>query len=421
MKRIAWRLTPFLIVAYFFSIIDRSNIGFASLEMNRELGLTQSMFGLAGGIYFVSFFLCEVPSNLALERFGARRWIARIMITWGAVVGFTAFCVGPKSLVLMRLLLGAAEAGFFPGVALYLTYWFPPSYRGRIIGVFMVAVPLANGLGSLVAGYLMSIGGLLGLRGWQWLFLLEAVPTVLLGIVAFFWLTDRPEAAHWLTSAQRYWLTSELERNAASSASASKPRKTLVHVLLSREVLFLALISAATTTVSTALAIWQPAIVRSFGLSYSETGFVSAIPYAVAAIAMVLWGRNSDRTGERRWHNIVPMIGIVIGFVGLLVFNSLWPSVAMLTLVMVGTYASKGPFWAMSSERLARSEAAAGLAQINAVGNLAGFFASYLIGTIRDASGSYPLALVPIMALCAVSTLALILESPAASASPGRR
>ena len=417
--RVTWRLMPFLVIAYLFSIIDRSNIGFASLQMNRAIGVSQTVFGLAGGIYFIAYFMFEVPSNLALERFGASKWIARVMISWGLVAGATAFVAGENSLLTMRFLLGAAEAGFFPGVILYLTYWFPSAHRARMVGVFMVSIPAANALGSPIAGYLLTLNGAFGIAGWQWLFIMEAVPTVLLGIAAYVWLTDRPAHARWLTPEQRNWLIAELERDAASRAVNQAAKLSLWQTLFDRRVLFLALISASTTTVSTALAIWQPIIMRSFGLSYIESGFVNALPYVAACAAMILWGRRSDRTGERLWHNALPMMLVVVGFAGLLVFTTLWPSVMLLTLVMVGTYACKGPFWAMSSEWLPRGAAAAGLAQISAVANLAGFFASYLIGYIKDATGSYPLSLVPLMALCAAGTLALVvlaMRKPATTA-----
>jgi len=263
-------------------------------------------------------------------------------------------------------------------------------------------------IGSIISGTILSLDGLWGLAGWQWLFILEAVPAIVLGVVVARCLTDRPEVAHWLSPAQRAWLAGEIERDAAQRVANRAPQMTVWQTLFDRRVLFLALVSASTTTVSTALAIWQPIIVRGFGLSYVETGFVNALPYVAACVAMVLWGRNSDRTGERLWHNALPMMVVVVGFAGLLVFTSLWLSVALLTLVMVGTYACKGPFWAMSSEWLPRSAAAAGLAQISAVANLAGFFASYLIGAIKDATGSYPLSLVPLMLLCAAGTVALI-------------
>ncbi len=409
MRRVGLRLMPFLILSYLFSIIDRSNIGFASLEMNHDIGLTASTFGLAGGIYFIAYFLFEVPSNLALERFGASRWIARVMITWGLVAGGTALCTGPRSFLAARFLLGAAEAGFFPGVILYLTYWFPASYRARMVGLFMFSIPAANALGSPIAGYLLTVGGFLGLRGWQWLFVLEAVPTVLLGVMAYVWLTDRPAGAAWLDPEQRAWLIDALEHDAAASHAVRVPHETVWQTLLDRKVLLLALISASTTTVSTALAIWQPVIVRSLGFSYLATGFVNAVPYVAACLAMVLWGWNSDRTGERLWHNALPMLAVVAGFLGLLVFHAPYIAAAMLALLTVGTYACKGPFWSMSSEWLPRSAAAAGLAQISAVANLAGFFASYLIGVIREASGSFPLSLTPLLALAIVGTIPMML------------
>jgi MFS transporter, ACS family, tartrate transporter len=257
----------------------------------------------------------------------------------------------------------------------------------------------------------LQMNGALGLKGWQWLFLLEGVPTILLGAIAYFWLADKPSQARWLTESQRANLTLQIEKFVDENPINRAASKSVFRVLIDPRVLYLSLVSASTTTISTALAIWQPVIVRSFGLSYVESGLVTALPYAVGAIALVYWGRRSDIRGERLWHNILPMIAIIIGFLGLLVAHSLWPSIAMLTLVMVGTYGCKGPFWAMCSERLPRNTSAAALAQISAVGNLFGFFASYLIGAIRDATGSYPLALVPLLIMCVIATLALILEA----------
>ena len=408
-RRVTWRLMPFLVAGYLCSIIDRSNIGFASLQMNHQIGLTQTMFGLAGGIYFIAFSLFEVPSNLALERFGASRWIARVLISWGLVAGATAFVVGPKSLLAMRFLLGVTEAGFFPGVILYITYWFPASYRARMVGIFMVSIPAANTLGSPIAGYLLTMDE----RAWPARRLAVAVhhrggadrPARFSRLLV----ADGPASPCALALSGAADVAGWRNRTRRRPRAANRaPRISVWRTLVSRRVLFLALISASTTTVSTALAIWQPIIVRAFALSYIETGFVNALPYVAACIAMVLWGRRSDRTGERLWHNVLPMIVVVLGFAGLLVFTSLWLSITLLTLVMVGTYACKGPFWAMSSEWLPRSAAAAGLAQISAVSNIAGFFASFLIGWIKDATGSYPLSLMPLMALCAFGTIALI-------------
>jgi MFS transporter, ACS family, tartrate transporter len=408
MRRVQWRLMPFLIVAYLASVIDRGNIGFASLQMNADIGLSHTLFGLAGGIFFISYFFCEIPSNMALERFGARRWIARVMISWGLVAGAMAFVTGSNSFLALRFLLGAAEAGFFPGVILYLTYWFPTRYRARMIGIFMVSIPAANALGSPLAGMLLQADGLAGLRGWQWLFLAEALPTVILGVVALFWLTDRPGLAHWLPQQGRKWLSDTLAQEARARSLLLAHKPSLWSTLSDRRILLLTLISAATTTASTALAIWQPLIIKSLGLNYLQTGLVSAIPYVAASLAMIFWARSSDRSGERIWHNAIPMIVVIVGFVGMLLVHALWPVVALLTVVMVGTYACKGPFWSMATEWLPLPVAAVGIAQISALANLSGFFASWSIGAIRDATGSFVLALLPLLGLCVLGTLAMI-------------
>jgi MFS family permease len=408
MRRVQWRLMPFLIVCYLASVIDRGNIGFASLQMNVDIGLSHTMFGLAGGIFFISYFFCEIPSNVALERFGARRWIARVMISWGIVAGAMAFVAGPRSFLVLRFLLGAAEAGFFPGVILYLTYWFPTRYRARMIGIFMVSIPVANAVGSPLAGMLLQADGIAGLHGWQWLFLAEAVPTVALGVAALFWLTDRPSLAKWLTPQGSAWLSHALEQEARARSLLLTHKPSLWTTLGDRRVLLLTLISAATTTASTALAIWQPLIINSLGLDYLQTGLVSAIPYVAASLAMIFWARSSDRRGERIWHNAVPMIMVVAGFVGMLLVHALWPVVTLLTVVMVGTYACKGPFWSMATEWLPPPAVAVGIAQISALANLSGFFASWSIGAIRDVTGSFGLALTPLLGLCVVGTLSMI-------------
>jgi ACS family tartrate transporter-like MFS transporter len=420
MRRVQWRLMPFLIVAYLASVIDRGNIGFASLQMNADIGLSHTLFGLAGGVFFISYFFCEIPSNMALERFGARRWIARVMISWGLVAGAMAFVAGPNSFLALRFVLGAAEAGFFPGVILYLTYWFPARYRARMIGIFMVSIPAANALGSPLAGMLLQTDGIAGLRGWQWLFLAEGVPTVLLGVVALFWLTDSPSIAHWLPQRGREWLSDTLMQEARARSLLLAHKPSLWSTLCDRRILLLTLISAATTTASTALAIWQPLIIKSLGLNYLQTGLVSAIPYVAASLAMVFWARSSDRSGERIWHNAIPMIIVIVGFVGMLLVHALWPVVTLLTVVMVGTYACKGPFWSMATEWLPLPVAAVGIAQISALANLSGFFASWSIGAIRDATGSFLLALLPLLGLCVLGTLAMIWLGVSGSIKPPR-
>jgi MFS transporter, ACS family, tartrate transporter len=401
MRRVAWRIVPFLMLCYFVSFIDRVNAGFAALDMNRDLHLSPAVFGLGGGLFFVSYFIFEVPSNLAQERIGARRWIARIMISWGVVAAAMALIQGPRSYYLMRLLLGAAEAGFFPGVMLYITYWFPAAYRARIVGWFMVAVPISAFLGSPLSAALLGTDGWLGLRGWQWLFILEGAPAVLLGLICLVYLDDRPSGATWLDPVHRDWLTAQLA--AEETADRLVPHRSLWRVLTNGRVLALALVLAGTTANSSGLQLWSPQIIKGFGLTNMQTGLATAIPFAIASVAMVWWGRRSDRVGERVWHTVLPLALIAVGLAGALLFHSLVATIVILSLAVIGIYACKGPVWAVSTEWLAAGAAAAGLAQINALSNLAGFGTIYAVGAIEGATGSFSLAMMPLMALAAVS------------------
>jgi MFS transporter, ACS family, tartrate transporter len=407
MRRISWRLMPFLMLAYLLCYIDRVNVGFASLQMNKAVGIDPKTYGLGAGIFFIGYFILEVPSNLALERFGARTWIARIMITWGLVSAAFALIGGPTSFLVLRFLLGAAEAGFFPGVILFLTYWYPAEYRAKIVGIFMVAIPVAGLIGSPLSGAILGMDGVLGLGGWQWIFLLEAAPTLLLGIVAFVWLTDRPEHAPWLLPQQQQWLITKLdgERRRTPRIAHSSVWK----VMANKYVLIMALVYAGAAGASSSLALWMPQLVKSFGLSNFHTGLVNAVPFGIAAIWMVLWGRSSDRSGERVWHNALPLAWMVLAMLATFyATNQLWVMIPLLTLIAAGTYASKGPFWALSSEWLGATSAAAGLAQINALGNLSGFFFNYMIGWIKNETGSFPLALMPIAAVATAGTICLL-------------
>lgn len=420
MRRVTLRILPFLMICYFVSFVDRVNVGFAALEMNKDLHLSPAVFGLGGGIFFVSYFLFEVPSNLALERVGARRWIARIMITWGVIAAAMAAVVGPHSLYLVRFLLGAAEAGFFPGVILYLTYWFPAEYRGRMIGFFAVAIPVSSFLGSPISAALLGTDGWLGLRGWQWMFLLEAAPAILLGIVCLLVLRDGPRDAEWLAPEERAWLIGRLE------AERSRPRPVrhlpLWRVLCNGHVLLLALVLAGSTALSSGLQLWQPQIIKSFGLTNMQTGLLNAVPFAIGSAAMILWARRSDRTGERVWHTALPLAMTALGLAASLFIHSLAPTILILCLAVTGIYAVKGPVWALSTEWLPESMAAAGLAQINALSNLAGFGTTYVIGLIKNATGSFSLALLPLVALAALASLAILLGGrgqPRTVAMPG--
>ncbi|WP_349631441.1 MFS transporter [Bradyrhizobium sp. BR 10289] len=418
MRRVILRLVPFLMICYFFALLDRVNVGFAALQMNKDLGLTPAMFGFAASLFFFSYFLVEVPSNLALQKFGARRWIARIMITWGLVTACMAFVIGPYSLYTMRFILGAAEAGFFPGAILYLTYWLPAKYRARILATFTVSIPLATFLGSPLSVGLLELDGALGLRGWQWLFILEGLPTVLLGLACLFVLTDRPEAASWLTKEQRDWLTVRM----AADAAARKPvgHLSLWQLATNKYFLVMALVCSGASATGSVLSVWQPQLLKSFGLSNLQTGFVNAIPYGVATVLMVLWGRHSDTSGERRWHTAIPLLFAASGFTALgLTGTAVAPTIVMVTFCLVGAYAFKGPFWALSASWLSTSTLAAGLAGINAISNLiGGGLMVNVVGLVKEQTGSFVLGMLPLALLCAVAaTLVLVLGRNVARAA----
>jgi sugar phosphate permease len=415
MRTVAWRIVPFLMVCYFVSYLDRVNVGFAALQMVKGLRMSPTVFGLGGGIFFVSYFLFEVPSNLLLQRLGARLWIARIMITWGFLAAGTAFIVGPRSFYTMRLLLGAAEAGFFPGVILYLTYWFPSEYRARIVGMFTVAIPVSSFLGSPISAALLGADGWLGLRGWQWMFVFEGAPAVLLGLCCLFVLSDKPSDARWLDSNQKAWLNGRLEAEAGRSKRVGQ--STLWRVLWNKYVLVLSVTLAGSTAVSSGLQIWQPQIIKSYGLTNMQTGLLNSIPFALASVLMVLWGKRSDQTGERVWHTALPLVVTAVSLASALVFNSLPAIVVILCLAVIGIYAGKGPVWALSADWLSAGTAAAGLAQMNAISNLAGFGTTYVVGKIKDVTGSYPLALLPLAALSAVGALAVLVIARGQSVS----
>lgn len=407
MRQVTLRIVPFLMVCYFISFLDRVNLGFAALQMVKDLHLSPTVFGLGGGIFFVSYFVFEVPSNLLLEKYGARRWIARIMITWGVLAAGMALVTGPLSLYLLRLLLGAAEAGFFPGVILYLTYWFPAEYRARIIGVFMVAIPVSSFIGSPISAALLETDGWIGLRGWQWMFILEAFPAILLGVACLVVLRDRPADAAWLADPDREWLLARLK----TESERKKPVdvSSVTQVLWNRHVLTLSVVLAGSTAVSSGLQLWQPQIIKAYGLTNIQTGLLNAIPFALASVIMVWWGRRSDRTGERVWHASLPLMLTAVSLASALVFDSLFAIIVILCLAVIGIYAGKGPVWAVSTEWLSASTAAAGLAQINAISNLAGFGTTYVMGFIKDLTGSFSLALVPLVALSAVAALAIVM------------
>ncbi|KQQ26300.1 MFS transporter permease [Methylobacterium sp. Leaf125] len=421
MRKVGLRLVPFLILCYFIAYIDRVNAGFAALTMNKDVGLSQAMFGIGGGLFFLAYVLFEVPSNIAMERFGARVWIARIMVTWGLVGAAMAFVTGPWTFYLGRFLLGAAEAGFFPGVILYLTYWFPKAYRARIVATFMVAIPLSSFLGSPLSAALLQMDGIAGLRGWQWLFLMEAIPAVLLGLAALALLPSRPADAAWLTPRERAWLTDRLAADRGGGASPVADHLPLWKVLSNKYVWALALIYSGSSATSNALSLWMPQILKSFGLSNLETGFLNMIPFGIASVFMILWGLRADRSGERVWSTALPLAVTAACLLATSLTNSLTVTLVLLSLVLMGNYAIKGPFWALATEWLSAGTAGAGIAAINTLSHLGTGSATWLLGVIKDATGSFPLALLPLVFLTASGSVMVVALGRAARRRVGLR
>ncbi len=405
-RRVAFRLVPFLMFGYFIAFLDRVNAGFAALQMNKAVGLSHAAFGIGGGLFFLSYIVFEIPSNLALQKFGARIWIARIMLTWGIISGCMALVVGPYSFYALRFLLGAAEAGFFPGVILYLTYWFPAEYRGRVVAWFMVAIPVSSFIGSPISASLLSVKGF-GMQGWQWLFIAEAVPAVLAGLITLAVLPNGPAEAKWLSEEQRRWLIGRLESEQRKSKAVG--HMSLWKVLMNKYVLVLAVVYGGSSAISNALSLWQPQIIKSFGLTNIQAGLLNSIPFGLAAISMILWGRRADRTGERVWNTALPMALCAISLGSTLLTGSLAVTIMLLSLTLIGNYAIKGPFWALSTDWLSKNTAAAGIAQINTVAHIFTFAATSLLGIIKGATGSYPLALLPLTILAAIASISIVL------------
>jgi len=385
------RLIPFLCLCYAVNFLDRVNVGFAALAMNEDLGFTPSMFGAGAGIFFVGYILFEIPSNLALQRFGARIWIARIMISWGLIAAAMALVNSETSFYAMRFLLGVAEAGFFPGIILYLTYWFPARERARIVSLFMAAVPLATVVGGPVSGALLELHGLGGLKGWQWLFIVEGLPAVLLGVIALKFLTDRPEDADWLTKSERKALASTL------AAEAKATRKIgyagLGQALTRPRVLVLGILYFCLVVGLYGIGFWMPQVIQTFGLAPLKIGFLTAIPYFFAAIAMVMWGAHSDRTGERIWHVALPLLLAGAAFAWSAYTGPLSLTMVALTFATLGIYAAIGTFWSLPTAILTGTGAAAGLALVNSMGNLGGLAGPSIVGVIKQATGSFTAAL----------------------------
>jgi len=446
-RKLQLRILPFAMLLYLVSFLDRLNVGFAALTMNTAIGLTPAMYGLGGGLFFVGYVAVQVPSNLLLLRMGARSWIARVVIAWGVVSLCSAFVVGPFSFYAMRLLLGVAESGFFPGMLLYLSLWFPSRQRAMAIAVFMAAAPLSTAIGSPISGALMELPRFWGLANWQWLYIIEALPAILLGFLTLKVLTDKPEQAAWLDDSERAWLKETLAAEHAKSKAIEDGRSRVQSqsalpgsslgrrlpggrvdsgstvsdsfssglamratwaVMSQPKVLALALVYSGTSAGLYALGFWAPLLIKQFGHSAHVVGWLNALPGVVAVIGMVIWARHSDKTLERTWHVAIPCL---VGCAGLI-----WVGYAQATVAVIlalaaasfGVNASKGPIWAVPSQFLSGARAAAGFGLINSLGNLGGFIGPLLIGWIKSTWGTYAVGLDLVAAMMALSAVVMV-------------
>jgi MFS transporter, ACS family, tartrate transporter len=413
MRKVYLRLLPFAVLSYVLAYIDRINVSFAGLTMRGDLGMSAGTFGFAVGMFYWGYFIFEVPSNVILEKVGARIWIARIMITWGILAGLTAMVTGSTSFAIVRFLLGVAEAGFFPGIILYFTYWFPSHHHARIVSSFLVGLPVAVAIGAPISTGLLGLDGLFGLRGWQVMYIAEAIPTMVIGVITFFVLTDRPEQAKFLTAEERNWLVTTI---AAERRATEAVRKfTLWQALYNPKVLLLALNYLGIVTASLGMLIFIPQMIKSLGdYSNMTVGWLTMIPYTCGAIAMVVWGRISDRMNERRWNLF---IGCVFSTVGLVIAGmtmGTWWALVGMSIAAMGFYGSKGPFFAMPPMFLSGAALAAGIAWINSIGNLGGFFGPWYVGVMKDLTGSYAGGLygLALLGLIAAIVCALFLHIP---------
>ena len=380
-RKVTWRLVPFLMACYFIAYLDRVNIAFAGPSMMQSLGLTAAAFGGVAGIFFIAYFFFETPSNLALNKFGARIWISRIMLTWGIISGAQAFVVDEFSFYIVRFLLGIAEAGFFPGIIFYMTLWFPASYRARVVGLFMFAVPVSTVIGSPISGYLLNLHGALGLEGWQWIFLIEALPALVMASTVFFYLTNTPSEAHWLTAEEKTWLQGRLDAERENRETHFK--KDWFRSAFNMRVIALGLVYMAINIPQYGLSFFLPQIIKEFGISDVRAGFIATLPYLVGGLGMIVWSLHSDRTGERIWHCVIPFIAMIVGLSSAAVADGLQLKMIALCVAAWGFFSILPIFWTLPTAFLSGAGAAAGIAAVNSIGNLGGYFGPQVFGILK--------------------------------------
>jgi len=403
-RKVTLRIIPFVFLLYIVNYIDRANIGYASLGMNSELGLSSQAFGFAAGLFFIGYFLFEVPSNMALARYGARRWIARILITWGLVGTLMAFVHADWQLYVLRFLLGVAEAGFFPGVIIYLSFWFRGKELATATALFTAAIPVSYIIAAPVSTLILDHVHWLGLSSWRWVFILECIPAVALGFACYFFLTERPANAKWLTTEERDWLEAELARD--NAASPGRKHLGVWKAITNPKVLYLAVIYFVYQAGSLGVGYWMPQIIKGFSdsLSNVQIGLIGMVPYIAATVVMVWWSRHSDRTGERKKHTYIPLGFAAVGlFLSGLLIGSPVLAIACICVTLAGLYSFKSPFWTLPRQFLTRSTAVVAIAAINSIGNLGGFVGPYALGYAKDSTGSNTAGLIFLAALLAVA------------------
>jgi MFS transporter, ACS family, tartrate transporter len=418
MAKVAWKLLPFLCVCYMAAFLDRVNVGFAKVQMVADLGFSNAVYGLGAGIFFLGYFLLEVPSNLILERVGARLWIARIMVVWGIISFCMIFVSKATHFYLIRFLLGAAEAGFFPGIILYLTYWFPRDYRSRTIAVFMTAAVMSSVIGSPVSGLLLALDGVLGQRGYKWLFIVEAVPSIVLGVAVFFLLPKGPAEAKWLKPDELDWLSSKLAAERAELERAHKP--SLGEALMDRRVLVLCLVYFSVCVGGYGLDFFQPTLVHQAfpAATPAAVGFINALPQLICVFVMVVYGRSSDRRGERHMHFALSMWTAAAGLALASLPLPAWLALVALSVAVSGRWSSIAPFWGLPTTFFSGAAAAGAIALINATGNLGGFVGPYLMGWLKDATGDYRIGLRALSAMMFIGGFVVFAVRSRATSSP---
>ena len=408
-RRVTWRLMPLLMVGWFCAILDRTNVGMAATTMNHDLGFSNAVFGFGAGLFFLGYFLAEIPSNLILNKFGARRWFARILMTWGIAAGLTAFVWNDWSFYGVRFVLGLAEAGYLPGVVLYLTWWFPSHYRARMFGMIQSAAIISAIIGPPVGGLIMQLNGWLGLHGWQWLFVAETLPSVIMCVVVWQLLTDRPADAAWLREEQRTWLTERLASERAQREAVHK--FSLGEVFYNAKIWLLTLTHFGLNVAMYGVLLFLPLIVKGLGVSTNWIGAVSALPFVFALVGMNYWGWHSDRTGERTWHVAGAYLLSAAGLAAGIVIGVGHPVLMMVALIVATTalWAGTPAFWALPSALLTGTAAAGGIALINSVANLGGWIGPWVFGLVKDATGSDNVALLCLALAPIIGSIAVIM------------